>query len=289
MIESMRSILQLPSLVTTDQIRDVYGPLGISVYPPIDLVALGMSRIARSPHLLELVTLPAPRLPLGRFFERCVELMLVYGQSEYEVFSNIKTSNQFVQGELDFVLRSIHETIHLEVALKFFLYRPQKELIHLSHFHGPNLNDRLDLKLDKLILSQLQKPVPESYLAPSGFAKPTKALWLSGILFYPWQMFWEQSVPSTSSIGINPLHQKSWWARAHEIEESLDSTDSLILNLPKSHWFKPIEEFSGEDIQSFKTTLEDLYNLEDPIMVHVEGQVRFNRKIRRGFVVPDKW
>jgi hypothetical protein len=160
------------------------------------------------------------------------------------------------------------------------LYRPESGEVKLSHFYGPNLNDRLDLKLDKLITAQLRKPVPSELRSPVNQTKIERSLWLAGILYYPFKMFFENITPDIRLIGINPEHERSWWARPSEI---LSSSIATVFELSKNEWFQNWENLK------LKTPIESSYleNLAEPIFVaaFTQGGV----ELQRGFIVPENW
>ncbi|MFT5602019.1 MAG: hypothetical protein ACI9N1_002269 [Flavobacteriales bacterium] len=87
----------------------------------------------------------SPRLPLGKQAEKYVSQM-IKNSSRYEL---ILENHQVIEGkrtvgELDFIILDTFSNthIHLELATKFYL---KKE----DEWVGPNLKDRLDLKIGK--------------------------------------------------------------------------------------------------------------------------------------------
>lgn len=59
-------------------------------------------------------------------------------------------------GELDFIIENLetNQLVHLELAYKFYLYDPSISSNELSNWIGPNRNDSLKSKLDKLKTKQ---------------------------------------------------------------------------------------------------------------------------------------
>ncbi len=85
------------------------------------------------------------------FLERCLK-----SHDDYSIVSqNLQLiDNGITKGELDFIIRSARELIHLELVYKFYLYDPAVSDA-LSCWVGPNRKDLLSLKVEKLQNHQL--------------------------------------------------------------------------------------------------------------------------------------
>lgn len=89
---------------------------------------------------------------LGKLVEEFVFHQLKENSEIKIVSENLQIQNgKQTIGELDLLYYSNEEPIHLEVVYKFYLYDSLKSYNHpLSYWIGPNRNDALDFKLEKL-------------------------------------------------------------------------------------------------------------------------------------------
>ncbi|MDN3644018.1 DUF1853 family protein [Lutimonas halocynthiae] len=96
------------------------------------------------------------RMRLGNRVEK-----FVYHDLRHNLNIEMLLENQQIQdgkltiGELDCVLKQDHLPIHLEIVYKFYLYDPEVGSSELEHWIGPNRNDTLLKKLNKLKHKQL--------------------------------------------------------------------------------------------------------------------------------------
>ncbi|UCE95022.1 MAG: DUF1853 family protein [Flavobacteriaceae bacterium] len=96
------------------------------------------------------------RLRLGKHVEQFVSHVLSQNQNIKIYKENIQVKNGKVTiGELDCLLQHNHTPVHLEIIYKFYLYDPNTGVSELEHWIGPNRNDSLIQKLNKLREKQL--------------------------------------------------------------------------------------------------------------------------------------
>lgn len=92
---------------------------------------------------------------LGKRIEQFVLFELEQDESIQLLKSNIQIfRNQITLGELDCLIKQLEVPIHLEIVYKFYLYDPSIST-ELNRWVGPNRNDSLVLKLNKLKEKQL--------------------------------------------------------------------------------------------------------------------------------------
>lgn len=95
------------------------------------------------------------KLRLGKYIEQ----LLFYHfkkQGFNLVFENIQIKkNRITLGELDCILFSKENLLHIEFVYKFYLYDDSVGSSEIGHFIGPNRKDCLKDKLDKLKFKQL--------------------------------------------------------------------------------------------------------------------------------------
>lgn len=98
-------------------------------------------------------------LRLGHLAERVVAGALHAARNYHVVYENvqIKQGNTTL-GELDFILQSkqTNALVHMELAYKFYLYDPSIANEPQHNWIGPNRNDSLVQKLEKLRTKQFQ-------------------------------------------------------------------------------------------------------------------------------------
>lgn len=233
------------------------------------------------PQILTSTFTPGKRLPLGRLFEQVVHAALKYAYADRTVFANVTLASKAHPGELDFVIANLSQTIHLEVAIKFFLYR-DAPIPTTSRFFGPQLKDRLDLKLEKLLTKQLAHPIPGD-LIQTPTARTTRALWLTGMLCYPAEDFLLEHFPDFNALGLNPLHHKGWWIRQQDIAKVF--ADNCFVELAKPQWIAPLSHLSRLATTIFLQT-------EHAILTEPTFVLRYSKDsepLDRGFIVPNDW
>ena len=280
----VRYILSLPPLLLrSDETPDL---ADFTLFPSQQLIQAVLNRTERHPQLWEPLANYAAQRALGRYFERFVLTTLRYGFPNHQIFSNVQLPQKPSIGELDFVISSFVHTLHLEVAIKFYLFLPSKNPT-AANFYGSQLRDRLDLKLDKLIDKQLRHKIPADVSSPNPAAKLRRALWLTGMLCYPVQDYLLQNFPNFTAMGINPTHAKGWWSHVGDLSQACAANERLFLPLTKHQWLDPLAQVSLHNVSDLILKEDALQNLPEPQFV-----LRFaedGRKLDRGFIAPHLW
>lgn len=189
-----------------------------------------LANLQRHPQPLQRFVEQESRRRLGHHFERLILFYLTHAPDQplqlldhnLPIYSRNSAGHQITIGELDFLLSSPTDRVHLETAVKFFL---GIEFAGKVHWLGPGLEDRLDHKLRHLQEHQL--PLSQRLETPS--AMPfQRHFWLKGHLFHPWQ----QTLALGSSMLAQPLTHR--WLSC---TQALDVTeDGQWLALPKASW-----------------------------------------------------
>ncbi|MCK5814130.1 MAG: DUF1853 family protein [Cocleimonas sp.] len=160
-------------------------------------------------------------------------------------------------GEVDFFIREIasNKIIHLEVSVKFYL--GIDDLSQMHHWHGTNLQDRLDIKFNRLVnhQTQLAKKYPE--LMPY----PVDESWclFKGRMFYP------QSQPQAPTFFADDCLQGEWLIAEDK------SDQKHLLALDKQQWLSKISQYQGA-LQSAPTEIE-----HSCCMAEIEGAEEVGR------------
>ena len=106
---------------------------------------------------LNLATDPEFQIPsnirLGHLVEKIVS-ELIKSSANYKVlYENIQViEDKKTIGEIDFIIEDIitKQLIHMELAYKFYLFDPNISSEPINNWIGPNRNDSLKEKLEKL-------------------------------------------------------------------------------------------------------------------------------------------
>jgi hypothetical protein len=221
---------------------------------------------------------PEVRLPLGKWYERILFLALKIAFPFDQIDYGIKTNDG---GELDFVLGTAFQSIHIECAVKFYLHHPSRGL-GLDSFVGPGGQDRLDLKLRKIQDVQLARVLPDSLNQRNQLQK---LLWMGGALFFPFNNF-ASGIQIQDFDDINPATWTGFWISKWDIHllQALN-TDAIYL-IPRLWWMTRLDEFTADDLKSFER-LVDAVLPDEPMMVvaiRFEGGLSYEKA--RGFIVP---
>lgn len=94
---------------------------------------------------------------LGHIAEKIVSELIKTATNYKVVYENVQIiEEQKTIGEIDFILEDLKEKqlIHLELAYKFYLLDPSISSNPLKNWIGPNRNDSLSEKLEKLRIKQ---------------------------------------------------------------------------------------------------------------------------------------
>ena len=92
---------------------------------------------------------------LGKLIEHFVLHELVENEYIDIITSNLQVIDDKVTvGEIDALIKHFNDFIHLEIVYKFYLYDPFIKTSELEKWIGPNRNDWLSKKIDKLKTKQ---------------------------------------------------------------------------------------------------------------------------------------
>lgn len=251
--------------------------------------------------LLMLDAHPAPFLEalttrdgrLGYYFENLLAFWLSWeGNPLYRLVHRGLSvcSQRRTIGELDFLVedRRSGKLQHWEVAVKFYLgTRPYGDY---RHWLGPALQDRLDLKVDRLLRHQLELPfTPEGagLLRHLSLPNPEPVCLLKGRLFYPPGADIADWAPAAS----NPDHLRGWWMPKEDFLIRYENDHAVQwIQLPREHWLTAIDAHVRiGDAEPAAPFVERLAQCSDNRAIAVIGLDDLHNELTRGFITPPEW
>ena len=188
-------------------------------------------------------------------------------------------------GELDFIYREKENVTHLETTVKFYLHF-EPENPSGSHFVGPNANDHLEKKINRLRDHQL--PLSREFFPE---VDRREALVRGRIFYHPFQ-----KPPSVLPEMLAAEHLRENWIYSHESEWFENNDDSHRYRiLQKPHWLADEVAHPGD------TFLLSLPNLQEKLSSHfvddghpllisiLRPAANMYQESSRVFVVPRTW
>lgn len=141
------------------------------------------------------------------------------------------------KGEIDLLVGAIDDLLHIEMAVKFYLFDS-----HKMAFIGPNAQDQLTHKICRLTTHQLplsRTPEAVDYFNERGWSVTQSALILKGVVFHHW-LEQPSDLMGVDILGyaINETAEWGIWLRVYEWPEFLESlaAESTIIHIDKMAW-----------------------------------------------------
>jgi hypothetical protein len=201
--------------------------------------------------LPEFVELHLKSTRLGLYFETLFQYFLekIINVSELEHNKFISKANSKNQaGALDFFFKEHSKFVHLEMAVKFYLFNYTEKNLSMA-FVGPEGIDRFDIKTDKIFNEQLELSKKISFDSDI-----SRQILFKGIIFYN---FFENELSLNSEIDfLASSHQKEVWIKEQDLKKYLSLVDSktCFKLLKKIDW---INTTSDKNLQTL--SIDDLY------------------------------
>jgi hypothetical protein len=197
---------------------------------------------------------------LGHLVEKVVSELIKASTNYRVLYENV----QFIEdkktiGEIDFILEEIEtkRLIHIELAYKFYLFDPSISSQPLNNWIGPNRNDSLIDKLEKLKGKQfplLYHEAAKSMFSTIEVAEVSQALCLLVSLFIPFEY----------KASYSPVYEKAvkGYYLSFETFLGLDHSGKAYCIPKKKEWgIDPSENESWTDYtgveKSIKTSIEE--------------------------------
>jgi hypothetical protein len=225
--------------------------------PTLDFTSEGLSSFQLSN--LKIKELPdvnvSERIRLGHLIEKLASAC-IQTSSNYELlYQNFQVKeDKTTIGEIDFILEDLEtkQQTHLELAYKFYLYDPNISNDQQRNWIGPNRNDSLIQKLDKLRSKQfplLYRESAKAILPKVDFNSINQKLCLMANLFIPYQFSGE----------IIPIyhHAIKGYYMNYETFLDLNQDGQSYFLPPKKDWgINPSEGETWEDFEQIKEQIE---------------------------------
>lgn len=177
-----------------------------------------------------------------------------------QVFNNKKTI-----GEIDYFVenKNSNEIFHIELTYKFYLYDPNHSQQEIKNWIGPNRNDSLVQKIEKL--SEKQFPLLHSEYISNPEIIERKNISSQNVCFLA-QLFIPEKLKNNSFLDINPKAIKGYYLNYQEFLQTISSlneyciptkTDWLINPKNNTTWksYSDIEEEIKQNMVKKKSPL----------------------------------
>lgn len=186
-------------------------------------------------------------------------------------------------GELDLLVQDRHTGLrqHWELAVKFYLGIGDTH--DTSAWLGPNVQDRLDRKLQRLRTHQLpllRHPATQEILMRNGWYISRQRVILKGRLFYPLSR--TADAPDTAATD----HLRGWWARATEFHARFADEALRWRPLTRQDWLAPVHRAQAAEPFTTAQVVQRLGSASRPVCV--AGFLEAD-ECTRGFIVPLSW
>ena len=198
-----------------------------------------------APLLTHLAESASPRL--GLYFEHLWQFFLIQDPEVELVAHNlpVRQAGQTV-GEFDCIYychrRQRH--VHLELAVKFYLQQADTDGSDWADWVGPNQQDRLDRKLQRLLAHQLRlvdQPAARVVLERLGIAGLDRELEVKGRLFH------RAGDPRILPPGCRGATESAWHCTLEALPSRLEASGRYQL-LDRTKWLAPVISGAAEPL-----------------------------------------
>lgn len=273
-----------------------------------------LARLDADPRALHAALDARPQSRLGLYAEQLLGFFLQYGPATRLIAANrpVRVDGHTL-GECDFLfVDDDARAWHWELTVKCYLDvgGPPGSL---ARYVGPNLADRFDRKLTRLLTHQLTLSQHPQIAALAADGRWQAAMVVCGWLFRRWD---SSGVGDSDNVSVNcaprgdaapgsvaPDHLQGWWTCAAQWPV-FDAPAWTIV--PRLRWMAPLR-LSADDPRVYRDSTAVLVRCIDywrdrpnqPLMVAALADVRVNPdvgnpagewcELARGFIVPDDW
>jgi len=229
---------------------------------------------------------------LGRIFETLLAYAFEISQRFELLARNVPIREQGqTLGEMDFLVRDtkLDQTLHLEVAVKFYLGFETAQNEHI--WLGPDPRDRLSYKKTGMErqLELTRSPATQKWLEDKDINVDDSLSIMKGRLFHPLSGWHEPRQPSW----VNPGHLRGWWSSVGQFLEYQKTNNLLWVIVDKSDWLSPLTP--NDDITPLSQNELSVMLSQDGLFDRIFSQpvciagLKEGYESERGFLVPDSW
>jgi hypothetical protein len=227
---------------------------------------------------------------LGRYAECLLAWSLQHGPAARLVAANVALRrNGLTLGECDFLVQTrTSRRLHWELAVKCYLHAGESRA-QLADYVGPNLQDRFDVKLRRLLDHQLPLSARAEF-ASLGHVGPWDAqMFVKGWLFY------RDGGTPTEPSEIDPDHARGWWTTRADWPSFAAALGDAWSVLPRLQWLsrrRRSGNANAANLFGIRALSAQLAQHSGPTMVATfaaDDEQGGWRETSRGFVVPDAW
>jgi len=228
---------------------------------------------------------------MGKYFETLWSFWLRHCPFYEVVENNIQIIiDGETLGEIDFILfdKVTKKTVHWEVAVKFYL--GVGDTREMCNWYGPNLRDRLDIKVEHLM--HRQSVIGEDvrvaqWLKQRGVHIDACAVILKGRLYFPGASNQGEGVMKILPTQCSEELLYGYWFKRGEFEEVFDDKQRFEL-LINQGWMERIPTNSTNVLYSKRGIYENISNNTVRLPLHLQvGSPCYTRD--RVFLVGDNW
>lgn len=238
----MNSKSRIASILKTNNLDS-----SITGLPTFDLAEL---------HLTNEIDFQLPtNVRLGHLAEKIVAEAIKSSSNFKVVYENVQIiKEQKTIGEIDFILenKKTKQLIHMELAYKFYLLDPNISSVTLNNWIGPNRNDSLKEKLEKLKKKQfplLYHNCTKTMLTTIAINEVSQVLCLLVSLYIPYQY----------KPNFSPVYQKAikGYYLNFETFMQLDNPEKTYYIPTKKEWgMEPAENEIWTDFTTIKEQIK---------------------------------
>lgn len=228
---------------------------------------------------------------LGLYFEQLWHFFLEQDPGVELLAHNLAVRDSTrTLGEFDCIYFCHHRqrSVHLELAVKFYLSAPGTSDSDQRRWLGPNSSDRLDLKLQRMLHHQIclaNTPEGRIALQELGINDPLHEIEIKGRLFTHWQL------PAPPPPGYNQALNLSKWCRQSELVKMEEEVSGMrYLPLERSQWLSPVNGCGAGTLNKAELVDHGMVALDNdsrPIQVALLDPS--SNEQGRFFLVPDTW
>lgn len=254
-----------------------------------------LRQLDRSPNrLLAFLDQVRPRR-LGLYHEALWHFFLQHDDEVELVSHNLQVAQDGkTVGEFDVIYRDLkgNRYVHLELAFKVYLQAGSGEEISLAQWLGPNVNDRLERKLEHMLNHQCRLSLHDAgreKLQAMGVGQIHREISLRGYLLGHDRFDPGNNLPDQ----VNPDCSKGSWLPVSKIVPILDRHERWM-PLSRLEWISPVgnDPETGYAPSEFADYLRQQVEQSDlPIMIAALDASKLTRpnEAARIMVTPDSW